>query len=116
MSPSFLDTPVGRSDRASKLREFMPPVTRAPTPPERVKRDAFFFASIHRIAHPTYAPSEEDVLRAPVKNTAISVEHLDTYLFFAGSALYIYIDGKWNPAFRRLSFVGSWDVDATELG
>ncbi|KAJ7917636.1 heterotrimeric G-protein alpha subunit, GPA3-like protein [Mycena leptocephala] len=32
---------------------------------------SYFFASIHRIAAPTYVPSEEDVLRARAKSTAI---------------------------------------------
>ncbi|KAJ6596622.1 heterotrimeric G protein alpha subunit C [Mycena sp. CBHHK59/15] len=32
----------------------------------------YFFASIHRIAAPTYVPSEEDVLRASAKSTAIT--------------------------------------------
>ncbi|KAF7332888.1 Heterotrimeric G-protein alpha subunit, GPA3-like protein [Mycena venus] len=31
----------------------------------------YFFSSIHRIAAPTYVPSEEDVLRARAKSTAI---------------------------------------------
>ncbi|KAJ7679582.1 hypothetical protein B0H17DRAFT_1206494 [Mycena rosella] len=31
----------------------------------------YFFASIHRIAYPTYVPSEEDVLRVRSKSTAI---------------------------------------------
>ncbi|KAJ7300617.1 hypothetical protein DFH08DRAFT_997941 [Mycena albidolilacea] len=31
----------------------------------------YFFSSIHRIAAPTYVPSEEDVLRAHAKSTAI---------------------------------------------
>ncbi|KAJ6610862.1 G-protein alpha subunit [Mycena sp. CBHHK59/15] len=33
---------------------------------------ALFFAAIHRIAVPTYVPSEEDVLRARAKSTAIT--------------------------------------------
>ncbi|KAJ7212758.1 heterotrimeric G-protein alpha subunit, GPA3-like protein [Mycena haematopus] len=32
---------------------------------------AYFFSSIHRIAAPTYVPSEEDVLRARARSTAI---------------------------------------------
>ncbi|KAJ6506051.1 heterotrimeric G-protein alpha subunit, GPA3-like protein [Mycena vulgaris] len=32
----------------------------------------YFFASIHRIAAPTYVPSEEDILRARVRSTAIN--------------------------------------------
>ncbi|KAJ7302704.1 hypothetical protein DFH08DRAFT_794375 [Mycena albidolilacea] len=31
----------------------------------------YFFSAIHRIAAPTYVPSEEDVLRARAKSTAI---------------------------------------------
>ncbi|KAJ7917638.1 G-protein alpha subunit-domain-containing protein [Mycena leptocephala] len=63
-----------------------------------------FFASIHRIAAPTYVPSEEDVLRAQAKNTAI----IETRFWMRGLMIHMFDVGgqrserkKWIHCFER---------------
>ncbi|KAJ6596193.1 G-protein alpha subunit [Mycena vulgaris] len=68
----------------------------------------YFFASIHRIADPTYVPSEEDVLRARAKSTAI----IETRFWMGDLSIYMFDVGgqrserkKWIHCFESVTSI-----------
>ncbi|KAJ7117096.1 heterotrimeric G-protein alpha subunit, GPA3-like protein [Mycena epipterygia] len=67
-----------------------------------------FFASIHRIAAPTYVPSEEDVLRARAKSTAI----IETRFWMGDLSIHMFDVGgqrserkKWIHCFESVTSI-----------
>ncbi|KAJ7500121.1 heterotrimeric G-protein alpha subunit, GPA3-like protein [Mycena latifolia] len=69
---------------------------------------SYFFASIHRIAHPTYVPSEEDVLRARAKSTAI----IETRFWMGDLSIHMFDVGgqrserkKWIHCFESVTSI-----------
>ncbi|KAJ6596198.1 heterotrimeric G-protein alpha subunit, GPA3-like protein [Mycena vulgaris] len=68
----------------------------------------YFFASIHRIAEPTYVPSEEDILRAYAKNTAT----IETQFWMGDSSIHMFDVGgqrserkKWIHCFESVTSI-----------
>ncbi|KAJ6596186.1 heterotrimeric G-protein alpha subunit, GPA3-like protein [Mycena vulgaris] len=68
----------------------------------------YFFASIHRIADPTYVPSEEDVLRARAKSTAI----IETRFWMGDLSIHMFDVGgqrserkKWIHCFESVTSI-----------
>ncbi|KAJ7049055.1 G-protein alpha subunit [Mycena amicta] len=68
----------------------------------------YFFNSIHRIAVPTYVPSEEDVLRARAKSTAI----IETRFFMGDLSIHMFDVGgqrserkKWIHCFESVTSI-----------
>ncbi|KAJ7277377.1 heterotrimeric G-protein alpha subunit, GPA3-like protein [Mycena rebaudengoi] len=68
----------------------------------------YFFAAIHRIAAPTYEPSEEDVLRARAKSTAI----METRFFMGDLSIHMFDVGgqrserkKWIHCFESVTSI-----------
>ncbi|KAJ7079424.1 heterotrimeric G-protein alpha subunit, GPA3-like protein [Mycena belliarum] len=68
----------------------------------------YFFSSIHRIADPTYVPSEEDVLRARAKSTAI----IETRFWMGDLSIHMFDVGgqrserkKWIHCFESVTSI-----------